>query len=310
MTERLGLMIRKPLHLLWLLALLVPLGLTQRAAQTQAQSSSQNIFALTSDNRLVDFSSSAPGVLQGSRPVSGLASGETLLGIDFRPATGQLFAISSNSQLYTLNPFTGAATAVGTGPLTTTVQGAAVGFDFNPTVDRIRLASETGQNLRLNPNTGALAAIDGTLAYSATDTNAGATPEVVAAGYTNNVSPTLGVTPTTTLYVIDAGLDVLATQNPPNAGVLNTVGALGVDAGDLTSFDIGPSGLAYVAIAATGETTSTLYSLNLASGALTEVGAIGGGETIVAIAVPLRNVPTLNFPLILRNAASSPVPTE
>lgn len=47
------------------------------------------------------------------------------------------------------------------------------------------------------------------------------------------------------LYVIDSSLDILAIQDPPNDGVLNTVGSLGVDTNNRTAFDITPSGEAF-----------------------------------------------------------------
>ena len=45
--------------------------------------------------------------------ISGLQSGETLVGIDVRPATGVLYGIGSTSRVYTLNTSTGVATQVG-----------------------------------------------------------------------------------------------------------------------------------------------------------------------------------------------------
>ena len=87
---------------------------------------------------------------------------------------------------------------------------------------------------RLNPNNGALAATDGTLTYATGDPNAAANPNVVGSAYTNSFN---GAT-TTTLYGIDSALDILVTQNPPNAGTLNTVGALGFNTSDAVGFDI------------------------------------------------------------------------
>ncbi|MEJ7701366.1 MAG: DUF4394 domain-containing protein [Pyrinomonadaceae bacterium] len=87
--------------------------------------------------------------------ITGLAAGENILGIDFRPATGQLYALGSSSRIYIINPRTGVATAVGAAGAFT-LMGTDFGFDFNPTVDRIRIVSNTGQNLRVNPNDGTL----------------------------------------------------------------------------------------------------------------------------------------------------------
>jgi hypothetical protein len=72
-------------------------------------------------------------------------------------------------------------------------------------VDRIRVVSDVDQNLRLNPDTGAVI-VDTPLAYKSGDPNFGKNANVVHAAYTNSFK---GAT-TTTLYVLDTGLDVLA----------------------------------------------------------------------------------------------------
>lgn len=192
-----------------------------------------------------------------SKAITGLQTGETILGIDMRPATGQLYALGSTSRLYVLNTSSGAAAAVGTVPFATLLSGTSFGFDFNPTVDRIRCISNTGQNLRLHPETGAIAAVDGAL-------NPG-TPSVTASAYTNNYA---GAT-TTVLYNIDSMTDKLNKQDPPNAGTQVEVGNLGVNTEAANGFDIGSrSGMAW-AILKVGD-KSGLYGINLTSGAATK----------------------------------------
>lgn len=252
----------------------------------------ETIFAVTSGNRLVQLSSATPGTIVASLPITGLSAGEQIVGIDFRPATGQLFAISSANQLYTLNTETGVATRSSAAPLNPALAGTAFGIDFNPTVDRLRLVSNTRQNLRLNPNNGTVAASDTQLSYATGDANASATPSAVAAAYTNNAA---GAT-TTSLYLIDSNLDVLALQGSlgggpvsPNTGQLTTVGALGVNTTDLAGFDIAAdSGAAFASLTPQGATSSSLYTINLGSGAATLLGAIGGGETVLDIAIAPR----------------------
>lgn len=255
------------------LGIAAALGVASVSAQTPRAVS---IFGVTSDNQLVSFASTAPGTLTSTIGISGLPEGDRIVGIDFRPATGQLLAITSASRLYTLNTTTGGLTNIG-GAFSTLLSGNTFGFDFNPTVDRIRLTSDSGQNLRLNPNNGAVAFIDGTLSYNTRDTNTGAAPNIVASAYTNSFATTT----TTTLYNIDASLDILVTQNPPNAGVLNTIGALGIDAGSNTSFDIGQDSLgsdnAFLVI------NGTLYTVNLSTGAASSAGSIGAAVTSIAV---------------------------
>jgi hypothetical protein len=251
------------------------------------------VVGLTSGDELVTFDSATPGTVSSPVEVTGLATSETLHGIDFRPATGQLFGLGSTGQLYTINRTTGAATAVGSTPLSIT--GAAFGVDFNPQVDRLRIVSEADQNVRAVPGTGALASADPNLAYSTTDANTGANPNVVAAAYSNN----LASTGATTLYGIDSTLNTLVTQGTaagvtpavsPNTGELFTVGALGVDVGDVGGFDVAESdGVAYAAFVPSGGSSSTLYTVNLSTGAATAVAAVGNNLTLKGLtAVPVQ----------------------
>lgn len=191
--------------------------------------------------------------------ISGLQSGENIVGLDIRPANGMLYAIGSNSRIYTINTGTGAATFVAA--LSTPLSGASFAVDFNPVPDRIRIISNTGQNLRVNPADGA----------TINDGAINPTPAAItAAGYTNSVA---GAT-TTTLYVIDTDADKLFIQNPPNNGTLTMGMNLGVNADAASGFDIGgKAGVAY-AILSVGSGTS-LYTINLNTGQATEVRSFG-----------------------------------
>ncbi|HET6771113.1 MAG TPA: DUF4394 domain-containing protein, partial [Actinomycetota bacterium] len=249
------------------------------------------VHAVTTGNVLLRFDESAPGVIQAQSTITGLQMSESVLGIDFRPATGQLYGIGSTSRVYTINPATGVATEVGSGPFTPALSGSEFGVDFNPTVDRIRVVSNAGQNLRLHPDTGAVVATDMALNYAMGDPNFGAVPNVVGAAYTNNFA---GAT-TTTLFDIDSALDILATQNPPNNGTLNTVGSLNFNASALVGLDIVTSGgmdraLASMIFPTTSRRTSIppavrLYSVDLANGSATPIGKIGGPTTVRDIAI-------------------------
>ncbi|MGY3212538.1 DUF4394 domain-containing protein [Mucilaginibacter sp. HD30] len=218
-------------------------------------------YAINSANELVIFNPSTPAPI--TKPITGMAAGETVLGIDFRPSTGQLFALGSTSRLYILNTSSGAAAAVGVAPFTTLLSGTDFGFDFNPTVDRVRIVSNTGQNLRINPNDGLVAAVDVTLS--------GTSPSITAAAYTNNFA---GAT-TTVLYDIDTQANKLVKQDPPNAGTLVDVGPLGVTVTAANGFDIGSkSGTAYALLNVGG--TTKLYTINLTTGAATAGATLTG----------------------------------
>jgi hypothetical protein len=87
--------------------------------------------------------------------------------------------------------------------------------------------------------------------------------------------------------VMDVAQDVLAIQSPPNAGVLTTVGPLGLDVEDTVGFDIAPDGQAYaVLLARDGVKGSMLATVNLDSGSVTPLGRIGGGLRLTGFAIP------------------------
>ncbi|HEY0006704.1 MAG TPA: DUF4394 domain-containing protein [Pyrinomonadaceae bacterium] len=257
---------------------IVPRTNTQCASAT---STTTTVVAVTSGNKLLIFNSETPGTIDFAVNITGLQSGETILGMDFRPRTGQLFALGSTRRLYIINPSTGATTLVGSGPLSIGTGGTDYGFDFNPVADRIRIVDNADENFRVDPDTGVVTA-DGPLAYNAGDAHAGQNPNVVGAAYNNNIAGAQ----TTTLFDLDSVLDILATQNPPNSGTLNTIGAMGIDASSLLGFDIAArdnSGFASVIV--TGGTTSSLYRIDLSNGAATLVGTINTTETVRDIAI-------------------------
>lgn len=242
---------------------------------------------LDTANRLIRVDSTAPGTINSTVALTGLQAGETILGFDYRPASPRvLYGLGSAGRVYAINPLTGGATALGA-PVA--IVGTAAGVDFNPSVDRIRVVTSAGQDLRLNPDNGALAGTDAPLAYAAGDAGFGTAPRVVAAAYTNNLP---GATPTT-LYVIDVNRGVLATQGSvtsapvsPNSGQLFTVGATGVVSTDAAGFDIGRDGTVLASFTSPTTGTTSLYNLNLATGAATLIGTVGtAGQTYLGLAI-------------------------
>ena len=209
-----------------------------------------NVYGLTDAGELATFSVDDLTAVT-TAPITGLAADDPLVGIDRRPADGSVVGLTGGGVVYKIDPSTAAATAVGEA-IDPALESTAFGFDFNPTVDRIRVGASTGQNLRLNPDTGTIGTnpdtgaptIDGKLAFADGDANAGAAPKAVGAAYTNSVA---GAT-RTQLYVIDAATGSLALQMPPNDGILNTVGSLGVELPDAASFDIAANGDALLSV--------------------------------------------------------------
>jgi hypothetical protein len=199
-----------------------------------------------------------------------------------RPANGQLYGVGSTNQVYVINPRTGAATPVGM-PFSPALFGIA-GVDFNPVVDRLRILTTSGQNLRINPDTGAVVSVDGALAYDAMDDNAPFRANVTHAAYTNSVAGAAS----TVLNDIDAALDVLAVQSPPNDGTLGTVGRLRVDTDGTGGFDIAADGVALAALRRWGADSSRLWCVDLGTGSIRSVGQIGWGYEVTGPAAAPR----------------------
>ena len=66
--------------------------------------------AVTAANRVISFNRTTPGTISSNVALSGLAGGESLVGIDVRPADGAIYAVSSTNRIYTLDASTGVLT--------------------------------------------------------------------------------------------------------------------------------------------------------------------------------------------------------
>ena len=239
-----------------------------------------------SPSSLVTFPVTNPGAAQTAALTFPMGAMDTnLVGLDYRPRSNQLYAYGSLGTLYVLNPpasagapFTAVQVSAGLGAFPAA---ADSGLDFNPLADAIRVVNDHDENYRFNPLNGAGGA--GTAAGGRDANLNPGDPNVVAAGYTNNFDGTTA----TELFDIDSGSDMLLRQNPPNAGTLEPRGLLGVNTTDNAGFDIAQgSKLAYAALELAGSPgSSTLHTIDLASGAASPVGAIGGGEVIESLSV-------------------------
>ena len=74
----------------------------------------KSFFVVTSRNELLGLNTATPGFVLSRNAISGLSSRrEKVVGIDFQPSTGKLWALTDAERLYTINTSTAAATAVG-----------------------------------------------------------------------------------------------------------------------------------------------------------------------------------------------------
>ncbi len=279
-----------------MLALLLTLPITSSFAQT--------IYGL-SGNNLLRFEATAPATVTDIAAISGINSTLEVVGLDSRPATGQLYALAYNNgtgmaQLYTLNTTTAVATAIGAAPVMLQANMGKVSMDFNPVVDRIRVLGSNNANYRMHPMTGAVVATDGNLAFAANDVNAGKNPSIGAGAYTNSF---IGSS-STTLINHDDSLQIFCTQVPPNNGTLNTIGSteIQVDLTDThTDFDIYFDGalgknIGYFVATLAASTTSSLFQVNLNTGVAMFVGNIGANDLIIND-IAVKIAPPSNAPI-------------
>lgn len=235
------------------------------------------VFSLTSLDR------TEPDAPFDTLAIEGLPDAEMLLGMDYRPATGDLYALGRSGMLHIIDPIT--ATVVSSVPLIpapdatpvfVALEGTQFGVDFNPVPDRLRVTSDTGQNLRINVDTGE------TLVDGALDSGTGET-RITGSAYTNSFAGTA----TTRLFNIDSGENLLYLQEPPNAGTLVNPVTLGIDVSADNGFVI--DGLNNLALAAlTVEGSTGLYTIDLAGTAdvATLIGPLAVDGTINGIALP------------------------
>ena len=252
-----------------------------------------NTVALTASNRLISFARTAPATITSTSPViTGLQAGETLVGMDYRPANGLLYAVGSSGAVYQLDPLTGVAsnrialTSAAAGNAAIVLTGTSFGVDFNPQADRLRVVSNTGQNLRIN--------LVSTAGNTAVDTALPATAMVSGSAYTNSFSGTAS----TRLYSINLSantLDEQGTTDPvtgvtqPNDGTQTTVAPLGVAPTAVNGFDVDARNNIGYAAFTVGASTS-LYTINLSPAAGTNAAAVvatigDGTESIRGVAL-------------------------
>ena len=239
------------------------------------------VYSLASNGtQLIRFDSATPGTVTTVGAITGAGS-LGLDGLDFRPANGLLYGYSDQTgSIYTVNTSTGSATLVAA--ISAPTNTPLLGIDFNPVADRLRIVTDNEQNLRVNVAGGATA-VDGTLAYAAGDPNFGVSPGIIDAAYTN--SDTNAATGTT-LYYIDYLTHTLVSTTNPNGGVLNTIGALGVNNSENTGFDIFTDfgvNTAYATFRVGG--VNGFYGINLSTGAATLLGAVGNTTRLWGLAI-------------------------
>jgi hypothetical protein len=175
-----------------------------------AANAAEGFTAVTSAGDVVQLhSDSAPGVT-GVHKVTGLAAGESIVGLDRTP-TGELLGLTSAGNIASVNRDTGRATPKFPAPVTTAVAAnAPVTFAVAPDGASARIITP-GRDVVINLATGA--ATNGTgLTFAAGDPHAGA-----------QAAPALDYAADGRLIGVDAGQGAYAVQTTPGAATLQTL---------------------------------------------------------------------------------------
>ena len=220
---------------------------------------------LVGDKTLVMFDTDTRAV-SGTMEVTGV---DSLLGMDLRPSDNTLVGVTPDMVIVSIDPATGAATEMATMDTALPLSDAPVIVDFNPMADKLRFMTGT-TNHRVDVDTGAVT-VDGSLDWQEGDMHVGETPAIAAAAYINS----FGKPESTAMYDIDSTIVAVIQQVSPNDGTLGAIGKLGIEAPAATyAFDIQTT----EAMENTGWLVNgtTLYSVDLETGAATEAGMIEG----------------------------------
>ncbi len=259
------------------------------------------LWTLTADRVLHRYSLAAPGVEQLSRPVQGLPAQDPVIGMDYRVAQGQLYALTRSGRLYLLDTEAGTARpASAEATRVPMVPAAAPSMNFNPVADMLRVFDCQGHNFRLLPLTNEVVdadpatpgvQTDGALAYAATDSGFGKPACIKAVAYSyNKRDPKI-----TTNYAIEASqgwllrvgsLEGTTPVVSPNTGQLFTVGALGTGPLEAVAFDIADrDNEALAAVRLKPGAPTQLYRIALSGGPATLLGTLGQGAPVLGFAI-------------------------
>lgn len=279
--------------------LMLVLTLSSLLCGLAARTAAESIY-IAGANGLYNFDSAAPDAFT-SRRITGLRSGESMAAIDFRPANGQLYGLSNQSNIYTIDTVTGAASFVTTIPPFIGPFGPSVfstGIDFDPVTDRLRIVNGVGatdtvnDSFIVNVDTGETE-VETPLRFAAGDVDAGRPSFISSIAHTNNFA---GAS-LTTVYGVDGSR--LVTINPEDS-TTNTVGVFSSTGGNqLFGFDIsGVSGIAYGISNSLGTRPDTsIFSVDLRT-----------GETTLLGRIPMLGLFTIAAPVGVAQVAPVPEP--
>lgn len=239
------------------------------------------VYAISDNNVLLEFDSSAPGVITRATPITGLGDGEVMATIAMHPVTEQLFGIPGGSRtpVYTINRMTGAATRIGPGVPFGFPLNKANGLAYDELNGYFRYVDESYGNYRIDPTTGL---------QLRNDAGQEGLAEIA-------YSPLNGDAANFRFFGVNHLTDQLMQLDPERMTVLST-GGLGVDTDRYVGLDIASDGTTYIAVRVNG--VSRFGTISSGDGhSFVEIGPIGNGTqyAIRGLAIePRRQAPVLN----------------
>lgn len=248
-----------------------------------AQANAVDLLGLTSANEIARIDTD--NVAAATRvAINGLDAGDRFVGINLRPGDNKIYGVTLSNRIYTINTTNGAASFVANLSMAVVDYTLGYGISFNPLADfaggsSMRLTSSAGSNFAIDADSGMVGNAAG---------NIGAGFSGVA--YSNaTILPTMAPA-STQLYYINTLNDTLSVATIGfNAPVITTIGALGVDALNANGFELLADGSAFAAlnVDAASSLVTSLYSINLATGAATLIGDYNGTLSGLTLA-PIR----------------------
>ncbi|HUP91076.1 MAG TPA: DUF4394 domain-containing protein [Solimonas sp.] len=267
---------------------------------TGVASQAGDAFVLFRGNQLASFNRSTPQTLLTQVPVIGLQGGDNLIGVDFHPATGVLYGVGRNGNLYTISTASGLASLAF--PLTAApgssfagLGGSDFGIGFDAVSNVLRVVSNGRQNLRINTADGTVIADPALNRRAQPSPSPDVSATATAVATTNEFAGALS----RTIFLIDTQNDVLAQMTNgflgQVPGFLSNVGSLGIAADDANGFDIdGVNGVALAALRTSSDGLNRLYQIGLTSGAADSRGLIGNGtQDVIGLSLRAPLVPVV-----------------
>jgi hypothetical protein len=233
----------------------------------------ETLWGLRTDNTLVRFTSSAPGTILRTLPVTGLQAGEQLIAIEVEAWEGRLTGISNAGRRYQIDRTSGAATQLAPAQPVIALPGAAFGASDDGA--RLMLVSETGAHVLINKFDGQQETIPGAPPLAA---------HIVGMAWRYCCEAPQR-------FVLDSATDAIASLETSGLLTITPIGPLGVDTSDAAGLEFGPhDGVLYAALTVAG--TPGLYTINPATGQATLVGSIAS-TPIVSLTADLQGSPIL-----------------